>query len=103
MDDFDLICHIAFDRPALTKKDRANQVRKRNYFTKYGEVAQKVLNSLLDKYENEGITSIEKGSILTVQPLSELGSPVELVKAFGKKADFDNALKELENEIYKIA
>ncbi|MDP2721819.1 MAG: DEAD/DEAH box helicase family protein, partial [Bacteroidales bacterium] len=103
MDDFDLICHIAFDRPALTKKDRANQVRKRNYFTKYGEVAQKVLNSLLDKYENEGITSIEKGSILTVQPLSELGSPVELVRAFGKKADFDKALKELENEIYMTA
>ncbi|PKP31022.1 MAG: restriction endonuclease [Bacteroidetes bacterium HGW-Bacteroidetes-16] len=103
MDDFDLICHIAFNRPALTKKDRANQVRKRNYFTKYGEVAQKVLNSLLDKYENEGITSIEKGSILTVQPLSELVSPVELVRAFGKKADFDKALKELENEIYMTA
>ncbi len=103
LDDFDLICHIAFDQPALTKKERANEVRKRNYFTKYSAVAQKVLNSLLDKYENEGISSIEKGSILTVQPLNELGSPVELVRAFGKKADFDKAIKELENEIYKIA
>lgn len=103
LDDFDLICHIAFDQPALTKKERANEVRKRNYFTKYSAVAQKVLNSLLDKYENEGISSIEKGSILTVQPLNELGSPVELVRAFGKKADFEKAIKELENEIYKIA
>jgi type I restriction enzyme R subunit len=103
LDDFDLICHIAFDQPALTKKERAKEVRKRNYFTKYSAVAQKVLNSLLDKYENEGISSIEKGSILTVQPLNELGSPVELVRAFGKKADFDKAIKELENEIYKTA
>jgi len=103
LDDFDLICHIAFDMPALTKKERANQVRKRNYFAKYGEVAQKVLNSLLDKYENEGISSIEKRSILTVPPLIELGSPVELVKAFGKMADFDKAIQELENEIYKTA
>ncbi len=103
MDAFDLICHVAFDKPALTRKDRANNVRKRNYFTKYGETAQKVLNSLLDKYEQEGIVSIEEGSILKVQPLSTLGSPVELVKAFGKKNDFDEAIKELENEIYNVA
>lgn len=103
LDDFDLICHIAFDQPPLTRKERANNVRKRNYFGKYSETAQKVLNSLLDKYEEEGITSIEQGSILKVKPLNEMGSPVELVRAFGKNKDFEKALKELENEIYNIA
>ena len=78
-------------------------MRKRNYFTKYSETAQKVLNSLLDKYEQEGIVSIEQGSVLKVQPLSQMGSAVELVRAFGKKKDFDQAVKELENEIYNIA
>jgi type I restriction enzyme R subunit len=100
MDDFDLICHIAFDQPALTRKERADQVRKRNYFAKYSEKAQAVLNALLDKYEQEGITTIEQGSVLKVQPLNLLGSPVELVRAFGKGKDFENALQELEKEIY---
>lgn len=103
LDAFDLICHVAFDQPALTRKERANNVRKRNYFTKYSETAQKVLNSLLDKYEQEGIVSIEQGSILKVQPLNQIGSAVELVRAFGKKKDFDQAIKDLENEIYNIA
>jgi type I restriction enzyme R subunit len=103
LDDFDLICHIAFDQPALTRKERANNVRKRNYFGKYSEMAQKVITSLLDKYELEGITSIERSSVLKIQPLNELGSPVELVRAFGKKEDFEKAIKELENELYNIA
>lgn len=103
MDDFDLICHIAFDQPALTRKERADQVRKRNYFAKYSDKAQAVLNALLDKYEKEGITTIEQGSVLKVQPLNLLGSPVELVRAFGKGKDFENAIKELEKEIYQIA
>lgn len=102
LDDFDLICHIAFDMPALTRQERANNVRKRNYFSKYSATAQKVLSSLLDKYEQEGIVSIEQGSVLKVQPLSSLGSPVELVRAFGKRKDFEMAIKELENEIYNI-
>jgi len=103
MDAFDLVCHVAFDQPPLTRKERANNVRKRNYFGKYSEAAQKVLSSLLVKYEQEGIVSIEDGSILKVQPLSNLGSPVELVKAFGKKKDFDEAIRDLENELYKSA
>ncbi len=103
MDPFDLICHVAFDQPALTRKERAENVRKRNYFMKYGETAQKILNSLLDKYEEEGITSIEEGSVLKVKPLNNFGSPVELVRAFGTKNDFDKAFKELEHEIYNIA
>jgi len=100
LDDFDLICHIAFDQPPLTRKERADNVRKRNYFAKYGTVAQQVLNSLLVKYEHEGITSIEEGSVLKVRPLNELGSPVELVRAFGKHKDFEKAIQELEHEIY---
>lgn len=103
LDDFDLICHIAFDQPALTRKERANNVRKRNYFAKYSETAQKVLNSLLEKYEQEGIVSIEQGAVLKVKPLNQMGSPVELVRAFGKRKDFEQAVKELENEIYNIA
>lgn len=103
LDDFDLICHIAFDQPALTRQERANNVRKRNYFSKYSETAQMVLNSLLDKYEQEGIVSIEQGSVLKVKPLNQMGSPVELVRAFGRRKDFEQALKELENEIYNIA
>ncbi|KAA2217189.1 EcoAI/FtnUII family type I restriction enzme subunit R [Maribacter flavus] len=101
LDPFDLICHVAYDQPPLTKQERANNVRKRNYFTKYGNTAQRILLTLLDKYEQEGILSIEKGSVLKVQPLSQMGSPVELVRAFGKKKDFEKAIQELENEIYK--
>lgn len=103
MDTFDLICHVAFDQPALTRKERANQVRKRNYFAKYGPVAQQVLSNLLDKYEAEGILSIEAPSVLKVRPFVEMGSAVELVRAFGKKKDFDEAVRELEAEIYKMA
>jgi type I restriction enzyme R subunit len=103
MDPFDLICHVAFDQPPLTRKERANQVRKKNYFANYSELAQKVISKLLDKYEDEGIVSIEKGSVLKVKPLNELGGPVELVKAFGNKTDFDKAIKELEQEIYQTA
>ena len=103
LDDFDLICHVAFDQPPLTRKERAEQVRKRNYFGKYRETAQKVIENLLDKYEKEGITAIEEGSVLQVQPLNKLGSPVELVRAFGKKRDFEEAVKELKKELYSTA
>ena len=103
MDEFDLICHIAYDQPPLTRKERANNVRKRNYFAKYGKLAQEVIYKLLDKYEQKGLTQIEKGSVLKVKPLNELGSPVQLVKAFGGKEAFDIAIKELENEIYQTA
>lgn len=103
LDPFDLICHVAFDQPPLTRKERAQNVRKRNYFTKYGAVAQKVLEKLLEKYENEGITAIEKGAILKVAPFREMGSVMELVRAFGKNEDFEEAIKELERELYQIA
>ena len=101
IDAFDLICHVAFDMPPLTRKERAENVKKRNYFAKYGEKARKVLEGLLDKYVEDGIVSIENNAVLKLRPLSELGGPVELVNAFGKKADYEKAVKELEDELYK--
>ncbi len=102
-DPFDLICHVAFDQPPLTRRERANAVRKRNYFAKYGDQARQILESLLQKYENEGVFAIEESSVLNVVPLSQLGSPVELMRAFGKKNDFEAALRELQWEIYQSA
>ena len=100
-DPFDLICHIAFEAKPLTRKERAEKVKKRNYFTKYGELAQQVLNSLLDKYADDGLLTIESTEVLKLDPLNKLGTPIELVKAFGGKTQYVNALKELEQELYK--
>jgi len=102
-DPFDLICHVAFDAPPLTRKERANNVRKRHYFAKYGDKAQLVLNSLLEKYADDGLLELEKGEILRMAPFTDLGTPVELVKAFGGKAAYQEALVELETELYKTA
>ncbi|WP_421948753.1 EcoAI/FtnUII family type I restriction enzme subunit R [Phaeodactylibacter xiamenensis] len=103
LDEFDLICHIAFDQPPLTRKERANSVRKRNYFAKYSGLAKDVLGKLLEKYEAEGIFPLEKREVLQVQPLNEMGSPIELVRAFGSAKAFDAAVRELEAELYKSA
>ncbi len=103
LDIFDLICHIAWDAPALTRKERAENVRKRNYWTKYGEQARKVLDSLLEKYAETGIQNIEDMKVLTVDPFKQLGTPAEIVKVFGGKPQYLAALRELENEIYKVA
>ncbi len=100
---FDLICHIAYDQPPLTRKERANNVKKRNYFTKYGEQSRKVLEALLDKYADEGIENIESMEVLKVKPLTELGSPTEIIKEFGSKENYLQAIKELEIELYKTA
>ncbi len=97
---FDLICHVAFDQPPLTRKERANKVKKRDYFTKYGNEARKVLESLLDKYADEGVTNIECMDILKVKPLTDYGSPMEIIKQFGSKAKYLEAVKELEYELY---
>ncbi|MCG9878966.1 MAG: restriction endonuclease, partial [Bacteroidia bacterium] len=101
VDLFDLICHVAFDQPPLTRKERANNVKKRNYFTKYGDQAKKVLEALLDKYADEGVTNIESMDVLKVKPLNEFGSPLEIIKEFGSKAKYLEAIKELEQELYK--
>jgi type I restriction enzyme R subunit len=102
-DPFDLICHVAFEAKPLTRKERANNVKKRNYFAKYGEKAQEVIKSLLDKYANDDLLTIESLDVLKLDPLNKLGSPLEIINAFGGKANYIQALKELENELYKAA
>ena len=103
LDIFDLICHIAYDAPALTRRERAENVRKRNYWTKYGDKARAVLAVLLDKYAESGIENIEDMKVLTVDPLKGYGTPAEIVKLFGGKAQYLAALRELEAEIYRAA
>ncbi len=103
VDLFDLICHVAFDQPPLTRKERANNVKKRNYFTKYGEQAKKVLEALLDKYADEGITNIENIEVLRINPFDTFGSPLEIINEFGSKSNYLQAVKELELELYKTA
>ncbi|MDP3715022.1 MAG: type I restriction-modification enzyme R subunit C-terminal domain-containing protein, partial [Burkholderiales bacterium] len=100
--DFDLICHIAWDRPPLTRKELANKVKKRNYFTKYGEKTRAVLSALLDKYADEGIASLEDAKILRNAPFTTIGTSVEIINnIFGGKEQFDRAIEELEQELYK--
>lgn len=104
VDLFDLICHVAYDQPPMTRKERANNVKKRNYFTKYGDQARKVLEALLDKYADEGIENIENMEVLQVKPLSDFGSTLEIVKGiFGSREKYLQAIKDLEKELYKIA
>jgi type I restriction enzyme R subunit len=98
---FDLICHVAFDQPPLTRRERAENVRKRNYFTKYGEKAKAVLDALLEKYADGGIENLEDPAVLRVSPFDHLGTPVELVKAFGGTEKYINAIHELEQALYQ--
>lgn len=100
LDDFDLICHIAYDAPALTKAERANNVRKRGYLYQYSDLAQKVLDALLDKYMTDGIGEIESLEILANDPFRQFGSPLKIAKLFGGKAGYERAVQELKNQIY---
>ena len=100
MDPFDLICHIVYDQPPLTRRERAEQVRKRDVFTKYGTQARAVLNALLAKYASEGLAHVEDMGVLRVQPLSDLGTPVQLVEHFGGKSGYLTAVRELETALY---
>ena len=102
-DAFDLICHVAFDQPPLTRAERANNVKKRDYFTKYGDQARAVLDALLAKYELQGLRVIERMDVLKVDPLDELGTPVEIIGWFGGKTGYLAALKELEDALYAEA
>ncbi len=103
LDPFDLVCHVAFDQPPLTRRERAANVKKRNYFVKYGDSARAVLEALLDKYAEEGIGTIETLSVLNVQPLTTFGTPVEIVKLFGGKNQYEQALRDLESALYALA
>ncbi|HSA05981.1 MAG TPA: DEAD/DEAH box helicase family protein [Candidatus Gastranaerophilales bacterium] len=102
LDSFDLICHVAFDMPPLTRQERANNVKKRNYFGKYKNKARLVLEALLDKYTNEGIESIEDPKILSIQPFNGFGTPLEIINTFGGLDKFKEALLELEQQLYGV-
>jgi type I restriction enzyme R subunit len=103
LDPFDLICHVAFGQKPLTRKERASNVRKQNYFTEYGETARTVLDALLDKYADEGIRNVEQMDVLKITPFDRFGSPVEIIKSFGGKEKYTTALRELESHLYEIA
>ncbi|MFD1708928.1 EcoAI/FtnUII family type I restriction enzme subunit R [Siminovitchia sediminis] len=100
LDDFDLICHLAFDQPPLTKAERANNVRKRGYIYQYKDVARDVLETLLEKYKDEGINELEGTEVLELKEFEKFGSPLKIVKAFGGKKGYLNAVKQLQDEIY---
>ena len=99
----DMICHTAFDQPPLTRAERAKQVRKRDVFTQYGEQARKVLDALLDKYADEGIENIEDIKVLKVNPFDQFGTPTEIIKLFGGKPQYLQALNQLEQALYQAA
>jgi type I restriction enzyme, R subunit len=99
-DAFDLICHVAFDQPPLTRQERAANVKKRNVFAKYGDQVRAVLEALLQKYADSGITSVESMDILKVDPLTAFGTPMEIIKLFGDKSAYLAAIRELEQALY---
>jgi type I restriction enzyme R subunit len=101
LDPFDLICYVAFDRPPLTRSERANNVRKRDIFTKYGPQARAVLEALLLKYQDDGVTDLRDPHLLQISPFDEIGTPVQLIKEFGSKSDYEAAVRELEAALYK--
>ena len=103
MDAFALICHVVYGQPPLTRRERAENVKKRDVFTRYGEQARAVLDALLDKYADEGLASVEDLGVLRVQPLSDLGTPMELVRHFGGRNEYLAAVQELAAAIYDTA
>jgi type I restriction enzyme R subunit len=102
-DAFDLVCHVAFDQKPLTRRERADKVRKRNVFGKYGDKARAVLEALLDKYADAGLKSVESLEILKVDPLTKFGTPVEIVKLFGDRKKYLAAIHDLEAQLFEEA
>ncbi|HAH0818157.1 TPA: DEAD/DEAH box helicase family protein [Escherichia coli] len=103
LDPFDMLCHVVYGQPPLTRKERAEKVRKRNYFTKYSEAAQAVLDNLLDKYADAGVQEIESIQVLKLKPFDSMGTLPEIIKTgFGDRNGYNQALSELENEIYQL-
>jgi len=103
LDPFDLICHVAFDRKPLTRRERAENVKKRDVFTKYGPQARAVLDALLAKYADEGVLNLGDANVLRIPPFTALGTPVQLIKAFGGKDRFERAVQELQSALYQEA
>ncbi len=102
LDPFDLLLHVAYNMPPLTRRERASRVKKRNVFTAYGPVARKVIDALLDKYADEGIATIEADTVFNVQPFTAMGRPAEIIKSFGGRQQYLGALQTLERELYAI-
>ena len=102
VDDFDFICHIAYGKKPLTRRERAENVKKRDVFSKYGEGARKVLEALLDKYANDGISQLENRKVLSLDPFRQMGSPATIAKLFGGNQQYFEAVRELEHELYQI-
>lgn len=101
LDPFDLICHVAFDRKPLTRRERAENVKKRDVFTKYGPQARAVLDALLAKYQDEGVLNLDDTNVLKIAPFSTMGSVVQLIRAFGDKEGFEKAVHELQDALYQ--
>jgi type I restriction enzyme R subunit len=101
LDPFDLICHIAFDQKPLTRRERAENVKKRDVFTKYGPQARAVLDALLEKYRDEGVLNLDDANVLKIAPFNAMGSVVQLIKAFGGKDGFEKAVHELQDALYQ--
>ena len=101
LDPFDLVCHVAFDAKPLTRRERAENVKKRDVFTKYGGQARAVLGALLDKYADEGVLNLDDANVLRIPPLDGLGTPMELVRAFGGKPGFQRAVRDLQSALYR--
>jgi len=101
LDPFDLICHVAFDARPLTRRERAENVKKRDVFAKYGDRARAVLDALLEKYADEGVLNLDDANVLRIPPFDKLGTPVELVRAFGGRPGFERAVHDLQSELYR--
>ena len=101
LDPFDLICHIVFDQPPLTRRERAESVRKRDVFSKYGPQARAVLEALLTKYQDEGILNLDDPHVLQISPIDQLGTPLQLIKQFGTRVDFERAVHQLQTALYE--
>ena len=103
LDPFDLVCHLAFDKKPLTRRERANNVKKRDVLTKYSKQARAVLDALLEKYVDEAVLNLDDTNVLRIAPFTKIGTPLQLVGAFGGKKEFENAVQKLQAEIYKEA
>ncbi|MGA7415478.1 MAG: type I restriction-modification enzyme R subunit C-terminal domain-containing protein, partial [Bryobacteraceae bacterium] len=103
LDPFDLICHVAFDRPPLTRRERADHVRTRDVFTQYGPQARAVLEALLQKYQDQGVINLDDPRVLQIPPFDSMGTPLQLIRQFGTRADFERAVHELQSTLYQEA
>ena len=102
VDDFDFICHIAYGAKPLTRRERANNVKKRDFFSKYSGAAREVLEALLDKYMNTGLSELNSADVLKLDPINKFGKPAKIAQLFGGKDEYFKAVEELKNNIYKV-